>query len=281
MMATIYLATLGQRPEAITIALDLLIERYVFKEAVILHTDPRRSGIREAYLTLNHVLDKDYPALPARWHELADTNGVPLIDIVDQSTATAYYRAIYKVLSDYKRQRHTLQLMVAGGRKAMSIYATLAASLIFDERDFVWTVLSPPSMVEKPNVFHIPAGMRDQVQVVPLPLLPTRLLLESIPTDAITDPMIIVSQRANLRETFLEKLTPAERELAIFVAQNQHLTARGIAAYQNKSRRTVQNQLSVIYGKMTSFLDMGEAIEKKHQALIALVGEHRIPFGNP
>ncbi len=50
----------------------------------------------------------------------------------------------------------------------MTIYATLAAALIFGPRDRVWTVLSPPNLIRE-GLFHLPPGTRDQVILVDLP----------------------------------------------------------------------------------------------------------------
>lgn len=45
-MGTVFLATLGQCPEAITLALDRLHERYQYADVILLHTDPQASGMR-------------------------------------------------------------------------------------------------------------------------------------------------------------------------------------------------------------------------------------------
>ena len=81
-MGIIYAATLGQRPEAITVAFDRLDEQYHYKKLVVLHTAPQISGIAQAYIDLRPVCVRDYPKTVAHFHEIVYENGTPLIDNV-------------------------------------------------------------------------------------------------------------------------------------------------------------------------------------------------------
>ncbi|NJL54076.1 hypothetical protein HC928_02170 [bacterium] len=130
-MSMLYLATLGQRPQAITVALDALCARFNsdYAGAVILHTEPQHSGIAEAYADLQDCFAQDYPRLTVHWHELQGHGGAPLLDIEDQAGADQYFAAVLEALAHWKREGHALHLMVSGGRKAMSTYATLAATV--------------------------------------------------------------------------------------------------------------------------------------------------------
>lgn len=273
MTGQVLLATLGQRPEAITMALDALQPRIAIQTLVILHTEPQLSGIAPALEALRTVLATDYPELMVDWCELICRDGAPLLDIHDQRTAEDYYHAIYAELLRYKQQRDTLHLLVAGGRKAMSIYATLAAGLLFTERDRVWTVLSPPRLIQQPGVFHAPDGLREQVQLVQLPLLPSRLLLGSVPDDVVRDPNALVNDRQSRRVQFLQKLTTQERLLAETIAQHRYDSNQELADLLHKGKRTVEAQLRSIYDKLSSFLDYGEQISNKRQALLDLLLE--------
>ncbi len=59
-MPHVLLATLGQRPETITIALDLLPDRYPIETVVVVHTEPNVSGIHAAIKTLQGVMTSNY-----------------------------------------------------------------------------------------------------------------------------------------------------------------------------------------------------------------------------
>lgn len=266
-MGRVFLATLGQRPEAITVAYDLLSERHHYECIGILHTDAHSSGIATALANLKVVLARDYPKVQVFYHELRRPNGGPLIDVVDAVTADDYYSAVYYVLREYRHRGQRIHLLVSGGRKAMSIYAMLAATLLFDPpHDHVWVVLSPESMVAASGQFHIPPGLREQVQIVSLPLVTAR-------TPPNGDPLVWPGRHAARREQFLEKLTHEERRLVQEIHQRPYASNAELAAALHKSTKTVENQLSHIYDKLIGFLDAGETISsrKLRQALIDLL----------
>src|SRR5262245_3784088 len=98
----IWMATLGQRPEAVTIALDKLSEHYVYDQAVILLTDPQVSGIATSYQTLKTVWERGYSHLPVDWHIITYTNGAPLLDIDSQAAAQTYFEGVIACISAYR-----------------------------------------------------------------------------------------------------------------------------------------------------------------------------------
>jgi hypothetical protein len=211
------------------------------------------------------VCERDYPNLQRHFHELTYDDGSPLLDIEDQRSAEAYYYGMLRVLYEYKREGWLLHLMIAGGRKAMSIYATLAASALFEPpHDRVWTVLSPESMLAKPRQFHIPAGLRNQVQVVELPLRPARIA----PGTAVE---VLLERPSSRLDAFIAKLTPAEREVAELLRRNPYASNEQLGKIVHKSGRTVENQLASIYDKLIGFLDFGETISDKRQALLDIL----------
>jgi CRISPR-associated protein Csx14 len=265
-MPILYIATLGERAQAITVALDRLREHIPYARVAILHT-ARTSRIADARERLEAVLAADYPGLPVFWHEITFDDGSPLQDIDNQRSAEAYHRAVLQTLHDYKRDGFTLHLMVAGGRKAMSIYAMLAAMLIFEQgRDRVFTVLSSDELLKKAD-WHIPSGMREQVQVVDMPLLTARLA-----PSAQVNPQEILERRLHPRDDFLNhKLTPRERELADMLLSHPDVNNRTLADLLHKDIKTVETQLSSIYDKMKIYFDNGERIGNKRLALIQLL----------
>ena len=270
-MTNLFFATLGQRPEAITSAYDRLCERYTFERLIVLTTDRRASGIASAAAVLEGVCRRDYPTLPVTWHELRYENGAPLMDILDAASAMAYFRGVYSILAEYKRDHYTLHFLISGGRKAMSLYASFAAGLVFGGQVRLWAVLSSDEMVKRGG-FHSPPGMRDQVQVVELPLLPARILPGSLNADGLNMESL-TQQRAKAQENFLHLLTPSERETAQLLAQHRYASNQQLAEMRHVSRRTVESQLLTIYPKLASYVDFGDQIQDKRQALIDFLRE--------
>src|SRR5437016_4676014 len=111
-MASIFAATLGQRPEALTVAFDLLRERYPSLILAVLHTEPQRSRIAQSLEKLRQVIEKDYSDVGVNWHEIRRYNGDPLLDIVDQARADDYYHGVLRCLLDYKKRGFTVHLMI-------------------------------------------------------------------------------------------------------------------------------------------------------------------------
>jgi len=261
-MPTVYVATLGQRPEAITVAFDLLSERFRYDALAVLHTEPTTSGIADAYAALRSVCARDYPGLPLRCHEITHADGTPLLDINDQLSAEAYHRGVLEALYNYRRDGWHIHLMLAGGRKAMSIYAMLAASLLFEPpRDRVWTVLSPEQMLAQLGQFHIPPGLRDQVQLVELPLRPARIAPG-------TDIALLLARPPSQAAAFLAKLSPAEREVAELLVRNPYASNKELAERGRKSVKTIESHLRAIYIKFDTYFDFGETISDKRIALL-------------
>lgn len=268
-MPYVFLATLGQRPEAITVAYDRLSERYSYDMLALLHTDSQASDIATAHAALSIVLQRDYPRLTVHYHEITRVNGMPLLDIEGTADAEVYYDEVLDVLQNYKEQHFHIHLMVAGGRKAMSIYAMLAASLVFEPpHDRVWTVLSPQTILERRGQYHIPAGIRDQVQVVELPLITTH------PAPGV-HPKEVLRSRGNRRAAFLAKLSKQERVLVELLIEQPYAKNEQLAGMLHKSDRTIENQFGSIYNKMIGFLDLGERVSNKRQALLDILRQNR------
>lgn len=262
---TVFLATLGQRPEAITMALDALLPRYDYNEAVILHTDAECSGIAEAYAELMQVLKRDYSRLRVRGAILGYADGQPLIDISDQHGAEAYYHALLEILRQYRVQYVPVHLLIAGGRKAMSIYAALAAGLLFSEHDRLWTIHTPTELMQI-GLFHAPPGMQDRVQMIQLPVNPSRLLPGVLAGEDV--PRLLERLRTSPRQIFLQALTDEESRLAETLRQHPYAGNDELGSILGKSSKTIENQLRTIYSKLFTYFDLNVEDKRKRQALL-------------
>lgn len=270
-MSLVFIATLGQRPEAITHALDKLRPQYAYEAIALLYTEPGQSVIRDALQAIKPVLERDYDALPVHYHTLYTESGHAIIDIDSRYSAEQYHHAVLRHLHDYKQRGCHVHLLVSGGRKGMSIYATLAASVVFHPpHDKVWTVISSVPLSDQHGQFHIPAGKLDAVQMIDMPIVTARLAPG-------IDPQIYLNTPISHRERFLNKLTREERMLALTLAANAYADNPRLAELLHKSTRTVENQLRAIYEKMTVYFDFGETLpdSTKRIALLDILREPR------
>lgn len=267
-MPDVFFATLGQRPEVITIALDVLLQRACpIDRCVIIHTDAVASGISEALAAIKPVLKSYFPTVRPYYKEVCFQNGRPLQDVTDQMSADIYYSTIIDTLQEYADPAGRCHMLVAGGRKAMSIYAMLAASILFRSNDSVWTLLSDPPLVERRGVFHVSPAEQHRVQLVRLPVLPSRLAPGA-------DPHRLTERRSSNLGDFLQKLTPKEREVVEAVKQSPGITNEQIAERLGKSRSTVESQLEKVYDKLVGFFDLSDTVpSSKRQLLAQLLNE--------
>jgi len=81
----------------------------------------------------------------------------------------------------------------------------------------------------------------------------------------------LLSPPPSRRDAFLAKLTKAERDLVELLRRHPYDTNAQLGAVAGKSERTIENQLRLIYDKLMSFLEFGETIHDKRQALLDVV----------
>lgn len=259
---TLFIATLGQRPQAITLAFDVLCGRYSYEAMLVVHTDADQSGIRESLGHLKTAMATHFPQVMLICQAVSYPDGRPLIDLTDSHTATLYFDALLELFQDHKQSGKSLHLLVAGGRKAMSIYAMLAASRLFDPpTDQVWTVLSDPSLLDQGQVYTLPPGQRDLIRVVDLPLLTVRLAPGANPH---------ALEPRSRGAAFWAKLTRQESELVRALLQNPYAGNTELAQILVKSPSTVENQFRSIYAKLIGFLEFGESIPDSAKRLALL-----------
>jgi len=269
-MPCIYIATIGQRPQAVTVAFDVLKERYAYERIGLLHTDPERSGIATALRDLRAELTDAYPEMPVDSHEIRDLSGQPLLDIESDTSAEAYFYGVLDALLAYKQQGCNIHLMVAGGRKAMSVYAVYAASLLLDEFDAVWMVLTPSDIMDQ-GVYHVAPADRGRIQVTTLPFLPSRFAPTTLETLTREDIIEHLRRRMNRKEMLISRLTPAQQRVTNMMAVHDDYTDEQIARQLVLSVKTVQHHLESIYTTMRDVFDFGDRIRDKRLALIKVM----------
>jgi CRISPR-associated protein Csx14 len=269
-MHHIYLATVGQRPQAVTVAFDNLRIKYPYQRIGLLHTDPVQSGIAEPLHALQTEIGRAYAELPLDLREIRALDDSPLLDIEDESAAEAYFYGVLDALLYYKQEGYSVHLMVAGGRKAMSVYAVYAASLLLDEHDAVWTVLTPKDIMER-NLWHVPPSDRARVHVTPMPFLPSRFAPTTLESLTRQDIIEHLEKRLNRKELLLSRLTDAQKRVANVLTLHDDYSDTQIADLLALSERTVQRHLQDIYGRMRDVFDFGDRIRDSRLALIKIM----------
>ncbi|RMG71804.1 MAG: hypothetical protein D6711_14485 [Chloroflexi bacterium] len=158
-----------------------------------------------------------------------------------------------------------IHLLVTGGHKAMSIYAALAAELLFGEHDRLWTIHTPKDLMQL-GLFHAPAGTQGRVQIIQLPVRPSRLL-PGVLAGGDTQHLLERS-RTSPRQMFLGALTEAEGKVAETLHQHPYASNEELGRILGKSPKTIENQLRMIYGKLFTYFDLNVEDKRKRQALL-------------
>lgn len=267
-MSLIFLATVGQRPSAVTMAFDLLSKHHEYSQVGFIVTDPQHRNIKPYYDSLVTSIQKDMPGHELVEHVVSDTTGRPLTDIQTGHDAEIYFRSVLSTLKYYRENGNNIHFLVAGGRKAMTTYATLAASMVFGMNDNVYTIISSEALIRERHK-KVPVGRIDEVEIVSLPMLPSRLLPSILSQKSVNDVMELTD---NSRERFLKDLTDAEKQLAETVYKNPHASYRNLGKLLDKSHRTIENQLGNIYTKMLPYYEIQNMHKKKSTLVDVMAG---------
>lgn len=285
----VLIATLGTRPEVITLALDLLLETYPIDHVIVIHTARRFMPIGRALNRLKHEFPegtryahKDVPCI----YETVELqiDGEPFEDVATEEQAGAAFTAIYQQVQKHKQAGHRIHLSIAGGRKSMSVYGMAVAQLLFDAEDLLWHLLSHPKF-EESDALH--TERPDDVQLVSIPVLPYTYFVPALPALLIAeDPMqavkrqqndLTLQQRKRRHEFLTEELTPAEYRVVKALMQEILLKSRS-PTYEQLGRRliispkTVEHTFSSVYDKLEDFLRL--SADANQQLLIAFVSPY-------
>ncbi|GAB4548605.1 MAG: hypothetical protein OHK0023_11950 [Anaerolineae bacterium] len=271
-MLHILIATLGEKASALTYAFDRWLDTHQQGHFAVVHTSPQQPKIAASLSQLKTFMPRRFPNVTTSYHEITRQNGAPLLDVDDSDMAWDYFSGFLKIIADYATRDFILHVLIAGGRKEMSVYATVAAAAIFRETvDQLWTVHSPSELIQNGEL-AIPTGRKQDVKLINLPILPARLSDEERQA-LLEDPHRYFARRMEKRSQFMELLTPAERDLCNLRLEFPYIDNGELGVKLKKSRRTIENQLAAIYNKMQRVApELGELDgERKAQALMDLL----------
>lgn len=261
----ILIATLGSKAQIITLTLDLLQQQAAgLSEVVVVHADPQRPETAAALQRLYDEVPRRYSQLVYRTLELRHTDtDKPLADIVAPHEVEAAFRALYAEVRAAKLADRAVHLQIAGGRRTLTVFGMATAQLLFDERDRLWHLSSPPEL-EASGRLH--AGPGEWARLIPIPVvLWGRLSPVFEELGAVSDPFLATERlrQLRLREKWemansfvLGVLTGAERRVAELLAREGLMDAE-IARRLDLSSRTVERHLSEIYLKAAAHWTVG------------------------
>ncbi len=274
----VLMATLGEQPQVVTLTLDLLMARQVaFEEVILFHTAPHYPALSRSLERLQAELARwpAYSGLQIRQVTFSDEYGKALTDIRTEQEARQVFRILFREVLAIKRQRRTIHLSIAGGRKVMAAYGTAVAQLLFEAEDRLWHLISEEPLL-KTGRMHPEPG--DPVHLVPVPFVRWSALPPAAMHLAVTeDPF----EAMHWHETWLEEeslrqrawflmheLTPSERTLLMTLARTG-APNRELAQKLGRRPKTVANQLAVIVDKYRAFSGLDGSTPISRAELVA------------
>ncbi|MEW6180385.1 MAG: CRISPR-associated ring nuclease [Chloroflexota bacterium] len=273
----ILIATLGSEPQVVTAGLDLLLADGVgIRHVEVVHTTAPGTPIDDALSRLKAAAaDYTNPSISFSFFALEE-DGRPFADTESRAAGEAVLRLIYRRIAHAKHEGETVHLLIAGGRKTMSIYGMVAAQMLFDEEDRLWHLYSAGDFLTSKRL-HPRRG--DAVQLAPIPVVrwgelsPAWLNLRGI-----ADPWAALEairrlqlerRREDIHRFLMEKLTPAERQVVEMLVTTGW-SDREIAAQLYLSPRTVEQHLRAAYGKAAGHWGMESVNRTQLVALLQL-----------
>jgi CRISPR-associated protein Csx14 len=219
------IATLGSEPQVVTLTADLLHRRHRPNTTVIvLQTGSSEPRIKRAVddLAAEFTCYPAYRKIVYRPVVLRDDAGQPLDDVDTPAGAQAAFRALYAEARAAKQREERLDICLAGGHKTMSVYAMVAAQLLFEDDDRLWHLVCYGTILSERRMHATPA---DETALVELPVLRFSDVPPALSGILNTDDPFEAVQRAATRAAVLKtrralefvqhRLTPAERRAVV------------------------------------------------------------------
>jgi len=257
---SVMLGTLGVEPQVITLALDCLLQQNInISEVTVIYTD--NTFVKKAWENIKKEFSTGiYSKIALRSVLIQDLYG-PLQDFYSEEDLKSLLKAIFKEMRWNRENGKPTHLCISGGRKVMSVFAVVAAQLLFGPADRAWYLMTEGWYPGGERKMH--ADGADSVRLIRVPVLGWKESKNIVHTVAeMEDPLEVVKwHEESLQEIQLKRkeeflnhwLTNAEREIVSLVCQG--IDNAAIAKRLNKQEQTVANQMRGVYEKLREWMD--------------------------
>lgn len=283
MSNTTLIATLGGKPQLITLALDaLLLSGIQPQTVVVVHTRHDRPETAAALTHLRAEFSTTYTNTPLKLLELKNATG-PLADVTAPIEVEVAFRSIYAEVRAAKLTDQNVHLLIAGGRRTLSVFGMAVAQMLFDDHDRLWHLASHPALEESGNLH---AGPDEWARLIPIPVMtwgqlsPVFNLLRDV-----DDPFLAAErlQARQLRERLddlrafvLGSLSGAEQRVVELLVR-EGWSDVDLGQHLSLSPKTVEQHLRAAYRKAALRWDLENLNRTQLVALLSLY--YHLPSG--
>ena len=283
------IASVGESPQVVTLALDeLLLRGFAIRRVLVVQPTETMPRIGAALDRLRAEVSS-YTERGIRFDFciFEGEDGYRPIDTLDKRDAEAVLQTLNRELRAAKEAGWRVHLSIAGGRKVISAFGTVAAQLHFDADDCCWHVVEGKQADR--SAMH--PGPGESVILVDVPILSWKLWKRVIAGSlslALTDDPIQTEQLLRHLESNVERA----RELRDFYFRELNNTERRVLALlalkglrnddlKNQLGCSVKNPISNIAQKYGDFIqgdvDDRRLIADFQQIMLALEFRGELP----
>ncbi len=259
---SILIATLGSKAQIITLALDCLRQWGELPQSLVtIHAQAERPETAQALQRLKADLPVHFPEIQFKTIELAYA-GAPIKDVTSPTEVDVAFRALYAEARAAKSAGQRVHLLIAGGRRTLTVFGMAVAQMLFDGDDCLWHLASHPDL-EASAKLH--AGETEWARLIPIPVIPWGRLSPVFDVlRAVEDPFDAANRLADLRLReqwdqarifVLTGLSGAERPVVELLVRDG-LSQNEISERLTLSPRTVEQHLRSAYRKAANHWEL-------------------------